>query len=95
MLHSQTQEVHKEYSLQALGKRVRELRVKRGYSQEAFADLCQVHRTFMGSIERGETNLSFKNLLKLSSALGITLSVLLAGVEKGAAELARSAQQKK
>ncbi len=71
-----------------LGYRVRELRTKRGYSQEAFADHCGVHRTFMGTIERGETNLSFKNLAKLSAALGITLSQLLSGVEKKANELA-------
>jgi transcriptional regulator with XRE-family HTH domain len=56
--------------------------MKKGYSQEAFADYCGVHRTFMGTIERGETNLSFKNLAKLSAALGITLSQLLSGVER-------------
>ena len=61
--------------------------MKRGYSQEAFADHCGVHRTFMGTIERGETNLSFKNLAKLSAALGITLSQLLSGVERKANEL--------
>jgi transcriptional regulator with XRE-family HTH domain len=76
----------------ALGDRVRELRMKRGYSQEAFADHCGVHRTFMGTIERGETNLSFKNLAKLSAALGITLSQLLSGVEKRANELASGTQ---
>jgi transcriptional regulator with XRE-family HTH domain len=71
----------------ALGHRVRDLRTKKGYSQEAFADHCGVHRTFMGTIERGETNLSFKNLAKLSAALGITLSQLLSGVERKANEL--------
>jgi transcriptional regulator with XRE-family HTH domain len=70
--------------LQALGQRIRELRLKRGYSQEGFADLCGVHRTFMGAIERGETNLSFQNLVKVSTALEITLSQLLSGVEKKA-----------
>jgi transcriptional regulator with XRE-family HTH domain len=70
--------------LQALGQRIRELRSKRGYSQEGFADLCGVHRTFMGSIERGETNLSFQNLVKVAAALEITLSQLVSGVEKKA-----------
>jgi transcriptional regulator with XRE-family HTH domain len=46
----------------------------------------------MGTIERGETNLSFKNLAKLSAALGITLSQLLSGVEKRANELASGTQ---
>ena len=67
--------------------------MKNGYSQEAFADHCGVHRTFMGTIERGETNLSFKNLAKLSAALGITLSQLLSGVERKANELAGASQR--
>jgi transcriptional regulator with XRE-family HTH domain len=70
--------------LKALGQRIRELRTKQGYSQESFADLCGVHRTFMGTIERGESNVSFQNLAKVSSALGITLAQLLSGVEKRA-----------
>ncbi len=76
--------------LKALGQRIRELRTKQGYSQESFADRCGVHRTFMGTIERGESNLSFSNLVKVSSALGITLSQLLSGVEKRAEQLAAS-----
>ena len=72
----------------ALGQRVRELRLKRGYSQEAFADHCGVHRTFMGTIERGETNLSFQNLAKIAAGLEVTLSKLLSGVEQRAARLA-------
>ena len=70
--------------LTALGQRIRELRARKGYSQEAFADLCGVHRTFMGTVERGESNLSFTNLAKISKALGITLSQLLSGLEKRA-----------
>jgi transcriptional regulator with XRE-family HTH domain len=72
----------------ALGQRVRELRVKGGYSQEAFADYCGVHRTFMGTVERGESNLSFRNLAKIAAALGVTLSKLLSGVEQRAAKMA-------
>jgi transcriptional regulator with XRE-family HTH domain len=73
--------------LKALGQRVRELRAKAGYSQEAFADVCGVHRTFMGTIERGESNLSFQNLVKVAGALGVTLSQLLSGVEKKAEQM--------
>ena len=72
-----------------LGQRIRELRLGKGYSQEAFADLCGVHRTFMGTVERGESNLSFMNLAKISTALGITLSQMLSGLEKRADTLAR------
>ena len=74
--------------LKALGQRIRELRTQKGFSQEAFADHCGVHRTFMGTIERGESNLSFQNLVKVSTALETTLSELLAGIEKSAGNLA-------
>jgi len=70
--------------LKALGQRVRKLRLKRGFSQEGFADHCGVHRTFMGSIERGESNLSFHNLVRIATGLGITLSQLLSGIERRA-----------
>ena len=73
-----------EEILKVLGQRIRELRVKQGYSQESFADHCGVHRTFMGTIERGESNLSFSNLVKIARGLGITLARLLSGLEKRA-----------
>jgi transcriptional regulator with XRE-family HTH domain len=75
--------------LKALGQRIRELRSEQGYSQESFADHCGVHRTFMGTIERGESNLSFSNLVKVAEGLGITLAQLLSGLEKKAAQSAK------
>ena len=66
-----------------LGKRVHDLRVAKGWSQEEFAHICGVHRTYAGQIERGEKNLSFGNLLKVSGALGVTVSELLSGLEDG------------
>lgn len=60
------------------GRRVRELRTAKGYSQEAFADACVLHRTYIGGIERGERNLSLENIEKIADALGITLSELTA-----------------
>jgi transcriptional regulator with XRE-family HTH domain len=70
--------------LKALGQRIRELRTVQGYSQEAFADKCGVHRTFMGTIERGESNLSFKNISKVAINLDVTLSTLFRGLEEKA-----------
>lgn len=67
--------------LRALGKRIRELRIERGYSQEGFADKCGVHRTFMGTVERGESNLSFQNILKVAASLNVSLSTLFSGLE--------------
>ena len=70
-------------TLQArLGKAVRRLRKRLGYSQESFADHCGVHRTFMGAVERGETNISLKNIERISGALGIKASALLRAAEK-------------
>ncbi|MGD0797759.1 MAG: helix-turn-helix transcriptional regulator [Acidobacteriaceae bacterium] len=67
--------------MKALGQRIRELRTERGYSQEAFADKCGVHRTFMGTIERGESNLSFQNIAKVATTLGVPLSTLFLDLE--------------
>jgi transcriptional regulator with XRE-family HTH domain len=77
--------------LKALGQKIRELRKDQGYSQEAFADKCGVHRTFMGTIERGESNLSFQNIHKVAATLGISLSTLFQGLEQCATELVRQA----
>jgi len=72
----------------ALGRRVRELRNVRGWSQEDFASRAHVHRTFAGSLERGEKNCSFHALVMIARCFGITMSELLRGVE--AAEPAQS-----
>ncbi len=67
-----------------LGKRVHDLRAAKGWSQEEFAHVSGLHRTYIGQIERGEKNISFGNLSKISSVLGVTLSELLADLEDGA-----------
>jgi len=66
-----------------LGKRVHELRASKGWSQEEFAHVSGLHRTYVGQIERGEKNISFGNLSKVAGVLGVTLSELLAGLEDG------------
>lgn len=58
------------------GKRVRELRLAKGLSQEELAFRAGVHRTYLGGIERGERNPSLKNITAIAEALGITLSEL-------------------
>ena len=64
----------------ALGARIRELRHKKGLSQEAFADHCGIHRSHMGEIERGETNLTLSTLLVIAQKLDITISALFKGI---------------
>jgi transcriptional regulator with XRE-family HTH domain len=68
--------------LLALGKRMRQLRAKRGFSQEAFADHCGLHRTAVSLIERGKRVPSLATLLTISKGFGISLSVLLRGVDR-------------
>lgn len=67
-----------------LGKRVHELRAAKKWSQEEFAHISGLHRTYIGQIERGEKNISFANLLKISGVLGVSLSELLARLEDSA-----------
>lgn len=76
------------FQLRALGQRIRELRSEQGYSQESFADKCGVHRTFMGTVERGESNLSFQNIVKVATTLGVSLSTLFLNLEDQAQILA-------
>ena len=84
-----------EQVLKVLGRRIRDLRLAQGFSQESFADECNVHRTFMGTVERGESNLSFSNLLKVASALGISLAALLDGIDQSAEPRGREDAGKK
>ena len=64
------------------GKRVRELRKKQGYSQEAFAAHCHVDRSHMGAIERGEYATSIETALAIAKGLGITMSTLFRDFER-------------
>lgn len=63
------------------GRAVRRLRNEAGYSQESFADRSKFHRTYMGSVERGETNISLDNIERIAKALGLTAAGLLAEAE--------------
>ena len=58
------------------GAKVRKLRQAKGLSQEAFADICGLHRTYVGAIERGERNVSLENIEKIARALGISIASL-------------------
>jgi transcriptional regulator with XRE-family HTH domain len=59
----------------AFGRKVRELREKQGYSQERLAELAELHRTYVGDVERGERNISLDNIWQLAKALGINPAV--------------------
>lgn len=56
------------------GSKVRDERKKLGLSQEALAAKAEVHRTYIGMIERAEKNITLENILKVASALNLRLS---------------------
>ena len=61
-----------------LGENLRAYRVARGLSQEAFAEVVGVHRTYMGGLERGERNLTLRSLERIAGILGVEAMSLLA-----------------
>jgi transcriptional regulator with XRE-family HTH domain len=56
---------------------LRAARKARGLSQEVLADAAGLHRTYVGSVERGERNVSIDNMERLAGALGVELATLL------------------
>jgi transcriptional regulator with XRE-family HTH domain len=69
--------------LRELGFRIRERRLARGLTQQQLGELCALHRTFIGSVERGERNLSVLNLRAIARALRVPLAELLASLPDG------------
>jgi transcriptional regulator with XRE-family HTH domain len=63
-----------------LGENIKKLRLEKKFSQEELADICSLHRTYIGSVERGERNVSLENIVSISKALGVTPSILLQGI---------------
>ena len=58
----------------AVGRRVRSLRVDLGISQEELAARAELHRNYVGSVERGERDVGIVALARLATALGVSLS---------------------
>lgn len=66
----------KRPALIKIGKRIRELREERGFSQEGFAYEVGLDRTYMGSVERGERNLAAINLIRIAKVLKVEVGEL-------------------
>jgi len=62
------------------GRTIRALRKKKGLSQESLAELCSLHRTYVGAIERGERNVSLLNIVALARALDVPATRTMRGV---------------
>jgi transcriptional regulator with XRE-family HTH domain len=63
-----------------LGERIRKLRRQKGWSQEEFAAVSGLHRTYVGAVERGEKNLTLSTMLTLAKTLGSTIGQLFRGI---------------
>ena len=61
----------------AFGCAVRSIRLGKGISQEALADLAGIDRSYMGGVERGEHNIALINIKRISDALGLPMSNLM------------------
>ena len=61
----------------AFGRRVRELRVEKGLSQEELAHRADLDRSYVGQVERGERNISLDNIHRLAEAMNVQAAALL------------------
>jgi transcriptional regulator with XRE-family HTH domain len=65
----------------AFGRRLRELRRRRGWSQEVLGAKASLSDKFLGEVERGEKSISLDNLAYLARALGVPLVAMLKGLK--------------
>ena len=62
------------------GRALRRRRQQLGVSQEVFADMCQLDRSYIGGIERGERNVALVNIEKIAKTLRISIAQLFRGI---------------
>ena len=68
--------------LTEFGLAIRELRLERQISQEALADICGLHRTYVSDIELGKRNISLENIEKIANALGVSIEFIFGKVKR-------------
>jgi len=79
----------------ALGRALLELRARRGLSQEQLGFDARLHRNYVGALERGEINPTFRVLLKLATGLRLPLSELIGVYERQRAETSSNGPHKR
>lgn len=65
------------HARESFARNLRRFRQKEGISQEELADRVGLHRTYVGSVERGERNISIDNMERLAAALNVQLTEFL------------------
>ena len=65
----------------AFGNSVRSRRAAIGFSQEKLASKCGLHRTYIGSVERGERNVGLENIVRIACALQVRPQILLVNID--------------
>ena len=63
-----------------IGKQIQTLRRRRGISQEELADMCGLHRSHLGQIERGELNVTLVTVQRIGKGLGVSLNQILGSI---------------
>jgi transcriptional regulator with XRE-family HTH domain len=66
---------------QAFGRRVRQLRKQRNWSQEKLAELSGMHWTYIGQVERGERNFTLQSIQSIARALRVKIANLFEGID--------------
>ncbi len=68
--------------LKIIGSKIRKLRENKGWSQEQLAFECKLHRTYIGSVERGERNITILTLIRIAKTLNVSVSEILKDIDK-------------
>jgi ribosome-binding protein aMBF1 (putative translation factor) len=77
VLHTEISKMTKKSISIKFGERVREIRLSKNLSQEQLAHLADVHRTYIGMVERAEKNITLVNIEKIANALNVNIIHLL------------------
>lgn len=85
----------KEDILIRFGRACRRLRLAAGFSQEKFANHAEIDRSWYGGVERGERNITLRNIERIADKLGVSVGEMFAAVDQEGRSRPRKRKQKK